>query len=172
MVRAVLFRGSSRLTTVVAVVVAVVLFACGCRAAPPSEAEARAALAARQPALERIEDAVFTLVGMSATGGEVFDAALTDVAALGGAIGLRITGLGHTPPCVGGEAPENVPQDRGFTEGRYRVGWGLYQTAWENGGVKHGDDAYHPGIVVTWKLGMAEHEATACFLLDGAARPL
>lgn len=167
MVRAVLFRGSSRLTTVVAVV----LFACGCRAAPPSEAEARAALAARQPALERIEDAVFTLVGMSATGGEVFDAALGDVAELGGALGLRITGMGHAPPCVGGEAHENVPPDRGFAEGRYRVGWGLYQTAWETGGVKHGDGAYHPGIVVTWKLGVAEHEATACFLLDGTSRP-
>ena len=39
------------------------------------------------------------------------------------------------------------------------------------GGVKHGDGAYHPGIVVTWKLGVTDNEASACFLLDGTPRP-
>ena len=41
----------------------------------------------------------------------------------------------------------------------------------ETGGVKHGDGAYHPGIVVNWKLGVTDNEASACFLLDGTPRP-
>ena len=149
---------------------AVALWVCGCQPAPPGEAEARAALAARQPALERIEDAVLGLMAMGATE-DAARVALGDVAELGGALGLRVTGLGHAPPCSGAGRNDNVPADRGFTEGRYRVGWGLYQTSWETGGVKHGDGAYHPGIVVTWKLGVTDNEASACFLLDGTPRP-
>ena len=163
---ALLSRVRSRFATV-----AVVLWVSGCRPAAPAEAEARAALAARQPALERIEDRVLTLMEMGANGGEALDVALGDVTGLGGALGLRVTGLGHAPPCVPGGLHENVPPERGFVEGRYSVGWGLYQTAWETEGVKHGDSAYHPGIVVTWKLGVTDNEATACFLLDGTPRP-
>lgn len=150
---------------------ALAVIVAGCGPAVPTQIEARAAFTERRPALERMEDMVFK----AATGAkQLDDVTLRGIADAGGALGLRIAGRGHAPPCIGGGALENVAPADGIHEGRYRVGWGLYQTAWEHDGVTHGDGTYHPGIVVTWMLGKGgpvDNEATACFLLDGTPRP-
>jgi hypothetical protein len=149
----------------------VVLLAAACQPKIPTEAEARAAFNDRRAALTSMEDTTFSIMGMAGPE-HINDDTVRAIADVGGALGLRITGLGHAPPCIGGEANDNVAPASGFVDGRYRVGWGLYQTAWEQAGVKRGDGELHPGIVVTWKLGNGlKNEVTACFLLDGTPPP-
>jgi hypothetical protein len=149
------------------------LLAAGCGPKMPNEAEARAAFSERRQAIERIEDAVFQLAGMR--GPEALDdAAVRAIADAAGALGLQLKGHGSAPPCIGGTATGSVDPSAGLVIDRYRVGYGLYQTAWQQDGVSHGDGAFHPGIAVVWTLGEGgplAPEATACFLLDGTPRP-
>lgn len=152
---------------------ALALLSAACAPKMPDEAEARAAFAERRPALDRIEAAVFQLAGTRGPEG-LDDAAVRTIADAAGALGLRIEGHGSAPPCIGGTATGSVDPSAGLVIDRYRVGYGLYQTAWERDGVKHGHAAFHPGIAVVWTLGDGgplSPEATACFLLDGTPRP-
>lgn len=150
------------------------LLAAACAPKMPDEAEARTAFAERRPALDRIEAAVFQLASTRGPEG-LDDAAVRTIADAAGALGLTLAGHGSAPPCIPGAKAGSVDPSAGLVIDRYRVGYGLYKTAWERDGVKHGFDAYHPGIVVAWTIGEGgplAPEATACFLLDGTPRPL
>jgi hypothetical protein len=73
--------------------------------------------------------------------------------------------------------PPDVMGDREI--GR-KLGWGLYQTAVEEGGVRRGDGAFHRGIEVAWSHGHGSGSRTqptlrvdvrVVLLTDGFRRP-
>jgi hypothetical protein len=156
-------------------VVAFVLLAVGasCGATPPDEAKARAAFLERREAIEAFEDRVLTTMAMRP---EIDDAQMTSLVVGAGALGLDGHGmLPSVAPCPPGTKHGDVAPDDGLAIDRHRIGWGLYQTAWEAGGTKHGDGNDHPGITVKWRLGaegsVLGDPVQLCFLLDDTPRP-
>lgn len=149
----------------------IVLVACG--PTLPDEAKARAAFVERRGAIEAFEDQVLTTLALWP---ELGDAQVTSFVVGAGALGLDGNGLlPSVPTCPPGTKHGAVAPDDGVAIDRYRIGWGLYQTAWETEGTKHGDGEYHPGITVKWRLGgegsLFGEPVQLCFLLDGTPRP-
>lgn len=145
----------------------------GCGPTPPDEAKARAAFGERRAAIEAFEDQVLSTIAIRT---EIGEAQIT--AFVVGAGALSLDGNGLLPsvlPCPPGRKHGAVAPDDGLAIDRYRIGWGLYQTAWETDGTKHGDGDYHPGITVKWRLGdegsPLGDPVQLCFLLDGTPRP-
>ena len=163
----------------------------------PTEAAAKQALAAREAKIERVKGVIATELGRDALEGtgrspgqvaaERADAikdlvarlrgALEPAVAEAGALGLRLSlypgadrtrslGMVHFPPCRPG-------QKNGSTEPRDGLGWGLYQTAYEDDTGKHGNGDYHPGIIVVTDVvaNGVTAELVLCFLTDGTPRP-
>ncbi len=156
-------------------ITAFVLLAGGasCGATPPDEAKARAAFLERREAIDAFEDRVLTMLAMRP---EIDAAQMTSLVVGAGALGLD--GHGMVPsvaPCPPGTKHGAVAPDDGLAIDRHRIGWGLYQTAWEAEGTKHGDGEYHPGITVKWQLGEdgspLRDPVQLCFLLDDTPRP-
>lgn len=105
----------------------------------------------------------------------------SDAKALGACVRLRhksapanelLTSL-DVPPCPAGAATGTVEAQNGPTIDDYRLGRGLYQTAWEDATGKHGDGAFHRGIEVAWSQAIGDTEARidVFFLDDGTPRP-
>ena len=163
----------------------------------PTEAAAKQALAAREAKIERVKGMVATELGRDSLEGtgkspgqraaEHADAikdlnarlraVLEPAVAETGALGLRLSlydgidrarslGVIHYPPCRPG-------QKTGSVEPRNGLGWGLYQTAYEDDTGKHGNGDYHPGIIVVTDVvaNGVTAELVLCFLTDGAPRP-
>lgn len=149
--------------------------AAGCGPRVPTQSEARAAFAERRARIEAFEESVFFLIATASQDPEPTPTQMKHLVVGAGALGFQgFTGLPSVPPCVGGTGPDEVPPEQGFSEGKYAVGYGLYQTAW-NDGTSHGDGDFHPGIVVRWRLGEEDgplkEPVTLCMLLDGTPRP-
>jgi len=147
--------------------------ALACEVTPPDEAKARAAFGERRAAIEAFEDQVLSTIAIRT---EIGDPQITLFVVGAGALGLDGNGLlPSVLPCPPGTKHGAVAPDDGLAIDRYRIGWGLYQTAWETDGTKHGDGDYHPGITVKWRLGdegsPLGDPVQLCFLLDGTPRP-
>lgn len=152
--------------------VALLVGLASCGPSVPTQTEARAAFDERRAKIETFEDSIFTLLGMHH---EVTPTQVEDLVKAVGALGFDGgPRLPSVPPCVGGTGPGAVDPAQGVSVDHYAVGYGLYQTAWDDG-TKHGDGDFHPGIVVRWQLGGLEsaipENVTLCFLLDGTPRP-
>jgi hypothetical protein len=163
----------------------------------PTEAAAKQALAAREAKIEVVKALIAAELGrdsLEGTGrspGQVASeraeaikdlvarlrGTLAPALAEAGALGLRVSlyqgvdrtrtlGMVHFPPCPPG-------RKNGSTEPKNGLGWGLYQTAYEDDTGKHGNGDYHPGfIAVTDVVANAlTAELTLCFLTDGTTRP-
>lgn len=163
----------------------------------PTEAAAKQALAAREPKIERVKGLIATELGRDSLEGtgkspsqraaERADAikdlnarlrgVLVPAVAEIGALGLRLTlfdgierarslGMVHVPPCRPG-------QKNGSVEPRNGLGWGLYQTSYEDDTGKHGNGDYHPGIIVVTDVvaNGVTAELVLCFLTDGTPAP-
>jgi hypothetical protein len=92
-----------------------------------------------------------------------------EVARLGALGGERRGNVGaDVSPCPPGTGNGSVAPEDGFSDGDFEVGWGVYQTSWEANGVRHGDGAFHPGMIVRGQRG--SNAVTLCFLLDGTPR--
>lgn len=66
------------------------------------------------------------------------------------------------------------PEASRVAVGGRRVGWGLFQTRWQNPGeAPHGDARLHPGLTVQWsqQLGDALVTYRVALLTDGWRRP-
>jgi hypothetical protein len=76
-------------------------------------------------------------------------------------------------PCPPGSGNGTVEAKNGPTIDAYRLGCGIYQTAWENAGGKHGDGKFHRGIEVAWSQDIGDTVAMVdvFFLDDGTPRP-
>ena len=76
-------------------------------------------------------------------------------------------------PCPTGARTGAIAAKSGTSIDAYKVGRGLYQTAWADASGNHGDGAYHPGIEVEWTFGVGDIDATVdvYFLDDGTLRP-
>lgn len=150
------------------------LLAAGCSPSVPTQTEARAAFDERRARIETFEDSIFTHMAMHP---DMTPTQAESLVVMAGALGFDgPTGLGlpSVRPCIGGTGPGEVPPEQGFTVDHYAIGYGLYQTAWDDG-LEHGDGDFHPGIVVRWRLGGPEkpmgEPVTLCFLIDGTPRP-
>jgi hypothetical protein len=149
-----------------------VLWVVGCSPSVPTQTEARAAFDERRARIEGFEDSIFTHMAMH----QDMTPAQAEVLVVGaGALGFDgATRLPSVPPCVGGTGPGDVPPEQGISVEHYAIGYGLYQTAWDDGRA-HGDGDLHPGIAVRWQLAAGEavitEPITLCFLLDGTPRP-
>jgi hypothetical protein len=153
-------------------IVPVLLLACACGPKMPDEASARAAFEERRAKVENFEEALTRLLSMRQL--EESDVARMVVAADGLGFDTVQAFVPSVEPAPPGRKHGAVDPDAGITIDRFRVGWGLYQTAWEDAS-KHGDGDYHPGIAVKWSMGdpdspLAE-PVTMWFLLDGTKRP-
>jgi hypothetical protein len=168
-----------------------------CSPSMPTEAAAKQALAARSAKIERVKAIIATelsrdsLEGTGRSPGQVaaeraeaikdlmarLRAALEPAVAEAGALGLQLSlypgedrkrslGMVHFPPCPPGRR-------NGSTEPKAGLGWGLYQTAYEDDTGKHGDGDYHPGIISVSDMvvNAVTAELTLCFLTDGTPRP-
>ena len=62
---------------------------------------------------------------------------------------MALANLGMTP---GGIMRGHVPWQSGTTMDGHKLGWGEYQTAYENKNGKFGDGKGRPGIEVSWEL--------------------
>ena len=156
-------------------VVLLFVWAAGCGPRVPTQSEARAAFVERRARVEAFEESVFFLITTATEEPTPTPAQMKQLVVAAEALGFHgFAGLPSVPPCVGGSGPGEVSPEQGLSEGKYSVGYGLYQTAW-NDGRPHGDGEFHPGIVVRWRLGEADgplrHPVTLCMLIDGTPRP-
>ena len=78
---------------------------------------------------------------------------------LGVAVGYQMpdsklkNSLGRTGLCTGGLVNGTVRAEEGAQVDGRKLGWGLYQTAYQGaGGKKHGDGKGRPGIEVAWSF--------------------
>jgi hypothetical protein len=154
-------------------IVALALGVVACGPKVPTQTEARAAFDARRDRIQTFEDSIFKMMGISP--GEASPGQIEGLVVAVDALGLDGGKLlPSVPPCIGGTGPGEVKPEQGLTVDHFSIGYGLYQTAWDDG-TKHGDGDMHPGITVRWRLGgeesMLEDPVTLCFLIDGTPRP-
>ncbi|HEY5933173.1 MAG TPA: hypothetical protein VIU61_00985, partial [Kofleriaceae bacterium] len=168
-----------------------------CSPSMPTEEAAKQALAAREAKIERVKGMIATELGrdtLESTGKSpgqraseradaikdlnarlrnVLEPAVTEVGALGlqlslypGADRTQSLGVIHFPPCRPG-------QKNGSHEPKDGLGWGLYQTSYEDDTGKYGNGDYHPGIIVVRDVvaNGVTAELMLCFLTDGTPRP-
>jgi hypothetical protein len=115
---------------------------------------------------------------------ELFPRLAAEAGALGGEIGIRertappnqrLFGATLNPGCPPGYGTGTVTASQSKAgEGDFKLGWGLYQTAWQSSaGDKHGDGAFHPGLEVLWSFPAGElvADVALCILTDGTPRP-
>lgn len=152
------------------VALAVATIACG--PTVPTQTEARAAFDERRPRIQAFEDSIFEF---AARHNDVTPAQIETLVVTAGALGFDgRPRMPHVSPCIGGTGPGEVKPEQGLTVDHFSIGYGLYQTAWDDG-TAHGDGDFHPGITVRWRLGGEEsaipEPVTLCFLIDGTPRP-
>ena len=76
-------------------------------------------------------------------------------------------------PCPAGAATGSIDAKDGPVVDDYHLGRGLYQTAWKEFDVQHGDGKFHRGIEVAWSQTIGDTVAAVdvFFLDDGTPRP-